>query len=89
MPLYDLHCPECDYVEIDGFYKIDEELPKCPECGTPLSKTCNCTTFELKYDNKKDICDWEGNTSRYWDDYKKQKAEGKNVRIPSLDGDGE
>jgi hypothetical protein len=86
-PLYDLHCSNCDYVKVDEFYKINEKLPKCPKCGKQLSKTCNCTTFKLKYDNKKDICDWNGNTSRYWDIYNKEKAEGKNVRIPSLDGD--
>jgi len=43
--------------------------------------------FDLIYNNATDMVDWDGNTSRYWDDYKKMKAEGKNPRIPKLDGD--
>ena len=43
-------------------------------------------SFKLTYNAQTDICDWDGNRSKYWDDYKKQKAEGKKVRIPKHDG---
>jgi len=34
----------------------------------------------LEYNNKTDMCDWSGNTSHYWDDYKKAREEGKDVK---------
>ena len=45
-------------------------------------------SFKLTYTASKDSCDWDGNSSQYWNDYKKQKSEGKKVRIPKHDGDG-
>lgn len=55
-------------------------LPDCPKCEeedkiTKMAKVMGTTTFELKYDNRKDMCDWDGNTSRYWDDIKKHGGE--------------
>ncbi len=37
-------------------------------------------SFELKYDNKKDMCDWNGETSQYWRAYNDAKARGENVK---------
>jgi hypothetical protein len=41
-------------------------------------------------DNCKDGCTWDNEdctSSQYYNEYKKQKAQGKNIRIPTLDGD--
>ena len=87
MPIYDCYCPECDNIKEDIILKINEECPKCSKCKTQMKRICNCTSFKLIYNNKTDMCDWNGNRSQYWDEYNKQKAQGKNVRISELDGD--
>lgn len=90
MPVYDTKCDKCKKEKEVLTLKISEKLGKC-ECGGKLIKlapSSKSPSFKLVYDNKKDMVDWDGNTSRYWDDYKKQKAQGKNVRIPKFDGDG-
>jgi len=45
-----------------------------------MSKMVSLTSFKLEYNNKTDMCDWSGNTSHYWDDYKKAREEGKDVK---------
>ena len=91
MPLYDLYCTCCDARQIDIFLKVNENLPECSKCGGKMARICGCKSFKLIYDNKKDSCAW-GNegyaSSQYYREFNKQKAEGKNVRIPALDGDG-
>jgi hypothetical protein len=52
-----------------------------------MMRAANTTHFKLKYNPKTDLVDWDGNRSRYWDDYKKMKANGENPRIPALDGE--
>jgi hypothetical protein len=44
-------------------------------------------SFKLVYNPKSDKCDWDGNRTRYWDDYKKMKADGLKPRIPEEDGE--
>jgi len=88
MAIYDYECKKCGIVkEVIQVHDLDERPFDC-ECGGTFSRIFPQTppSFELKYNNKTDMVDWEGNTSRYWDDYKKQKSEGKNVRIPEEDG---
>ncbi len=87
MPIYDLFCPSCGDTQDDIILKMDEVPPVCIACGASMARVCNCHSFELVYNNKTDLCDWAGNTSQYWNEYNKQKAEGKNVRINELDGD--
>lgn len=89
MPIFDLLCKACEHEEIDVIKKADEEV-LCPRCGDPMVHICNKMTFKLSYNNQTDSCGWSNDgyaSSQYWNDYKKQKSEGKNVRIPSLDGD--
>ena len=89
MPVYEYQCCECcDVVERIFFNEVDvlDENCVCGGCMKRIFPT-KAPKFKLVYNNKTDICDWNGNTSRYWDEYKNQKAEGKNVRIPELDGD--
>lgn len=86
--LLDFHCKQCD-----GYFErlidLDKEKTYCEHCHIELDQCFprKSPSFRLKYNNQTDLCDWQGNTSRYWDEYKKMKAEGKNPRIPSLDGE--
>lgn len=78
--LYSLYCKTCDYT-IEELYKYDEEIiHKCPNCKTVLNKETLVGSFELKYDPKKDIVDWDGNTSQYWNAVKEERRKGKNVK---------
>jgi hypothetical protein len=87
MPLYDLFCTneECGHEIIDALLGVKDDLPKCPKCEGETNRKCNCTHYKLDYNNRTDICDWAGNTSRYWDDIKKETSEGKNVVDPNAD----
>ena len=81
MPMYDYSC-SCGYKEEKiVFCCADSQM--CPECGKLMKKEFpKGTRFNLKYDNKKDMCDWDGNTSRYWDDVNKQKKEEGKITVP-------
>ena len=86
---FDVYCPECDHIKKDVMLNTDEILPECPECRetlnkeVPMRKMMGTTSFELKYDNRKDMCDWAGNTSKYWDAIKKEGGEEpKNEKTP-------
>lgn len=78
---FDVFCPECDLVVIDVMLNSDESPPECPMCREKhdkeviMKKMMGTTSFELKYDNRKDMCDWHGNTSRYWEQIKKEGGE--------------
>ncbi len=64
---------------------------KCPVCFDEIAEKIFPTkapSFKLVYNPQTDKVDWDGNRTQYYDAYKKQKAEGKNPRIPKLDGDG-
>lgn len=89
MPLYEYRCDKCGRIKERIFSTEVLFLSKRCDCGGTMGKIfpTKPPSFKLVYDNKNDICDWDGNTSRYWEEYNKQKAEGKNVRIPELDGD--
>jgi putative FmdB family regulatory protein len=80
MPIYDVFCEKCGNVLEDVWMKHNEECGNCPKCGHRLKRVCAAKSFELKYNNKTDMCDWAGNTSQYWKDYKKAKEEGKKVK---------
>lgn len=90
MPLFDFEC-ECGN-EFEYLVMRDGEVVVCPKCDgrNKIKKLSpqSPVNFKLLYDPKIDTVDWDGNTSRYYDEYKKQKKEGKNVRIAQLDGDG-
>ena len=82
MIVVDLFCPECDNRLVDEFIDNNLPEPKCPECNTQMKRLISRMSFELKYDNRKDICDWQGNTSNYWKQIKEDRAAGKNVSEP-------
>lgn len=79
--MYDIYCPECGTTKEDVLVKNDEDpADACEKCGAQMKKVCACGSFELKYDPKKDTTDWSGNTTRYWDDVRKARQEGKDVK---------
>lgn len=83
MPLYTLICEKCSYETEELLPYTEENFGKCPECGKTLKKIVDCTHFKLVTDNKTQSCGWAYNGydhNCYWDDVKKQKAEGKDVR---------
>lgn len=90
MPLNDIECNKCGTKKEYITLSINEKINKNCECGGKFKKIfpTKSPNFKLIYNNATDMVDWDGNTSRYWEDYKKMKAEGKNPRIPKLDGDG-
>lgn len=87
--LHDFECPKCKLI-FEWAIPSDEETAKCPlcfdvDCPKVIIKP---RSFTLKYNPQTDMVDWDGNRSRYWDLYNKEKSEGKDVRIPKHDGDG-
>ena len=91
MPIFDTKCIECGHEQevLVIHDKITKEMVTCSECGGDLEKIVpqKAPKFKLVYDNTKDMVDWDGNTSRYWDSYKEAKARGEDVRIPKHDGE--
>ncbi len=86
---FDIYCPKCELIIKDAMLKRDEPIQFCPDClekdelEVNMRKMMGTHSFELKYDNRKDMCDWNGNTSKYWDDIKKEGGdEPKNPRQP-------
>lgn len=76
MLLVDLFCPECEHEVIDAFINSSEPLPPCDECDCKeMKKKISPVRFELKYDNRTDSCDWDGNSSQYWKDVKEKGGE--------------
>jgi putative FmdB family regulatory protein len=82
MPIYDFEC-SCGY-EFDAIAKTDQKYCKCPECGKKAKVVFpkGAPRFDLKYNPKTDIADWDGNTSQYYRLYNEAKDRGENVRLP-------
>jgi len=81
MPLYEYTCEGCGYYneKLEFGDEANQQHP-CPICERELVRIVSPCTFKLEYNNKTDMCDWRGNTSHYWDEYKKAKAEGNDVK---------
>ena len=75
----DWYCTKCEFIENDEF-RYTDEIYNCPKCQTIMKQLMGKMTFELKYDPKKDLFDWQGNRSQYWSEVKKQRREGKDVK---------
>lgn len=79
----DWECEHCGYI-FEDWTKADVEINTCKKCGHDV---CNkiflkAPNFELKYNPKTDICDWDGNTTQYYRKYNEAKDRGENVRLP-------
>ena len=76
----DIHCnnPDCDFYEEDVFVDTSkDDYGTCAKCGKgKLVRTIgNKLTFELRYNNKTDMCDWDGNSSQFWKGIKEKGGE--------------
>ena len=85
IPIYQYKCTECGYSEEKLVFGDEmEQVYECPECGTFMDKLFPDTMkFKLKFNPKTDKISWgnEGyQRSHYWDEVKKQRAEGKDVK---------
>ena len=85
--LSDLFCDnkECGFIKEDEMVDTSkDDYGVCEKCkkGKMRRMVGNKMTFELKYDNRTNICDWNGNTTKLWDGVKQAQAEGKNVNVP-------
>lgn len=84
MPIFDMECEKCKKkIEVLTF-SVREVINKRCECRGEFKKIfpIKSPNFNLKYDPKKDICDWEGNTSQFYRLYNEAKERGENVRLP-------
>jgi len=85
MPLYQYKCTNCDFdIEKLEFGKEIDNEHLCPDCGSSMTRLFpNTMKFKLKFNPKTDLVSWgnEGyQRSHYWDEVKKQRAEGKDVK---------
>ncbi|KFZ26313.1 MAG: hypothetical protein KQ78_01486 [Candidatus Izimaplasma bacterium HR2] len=79
--IVDIICLDCKIIKEDVRLAYKEEPTEmCPKCGKQMTKKVAFGSFELKYDCKRDCCDWFGETSQYWKAYKEAKARGENVK---------
>lgn len=87
MPIFDFLCEECNN-QFDSIEKQSVKSIKCPKCEGKANRIfpTKGPKFDLKYNPKSDICDWDGNTSQYYRLYNEAKDRGENVRLPE---DGE
>jgi hypothetical protein len=82
MPIYDFYCEECGCEDLDVFCKVTDGMI-CTTCMKPMKKKCNCHSFKLIFNNKTQLCGWAADGyshNAYWDEVKKQRSEGKNVK---------
>ena len=80
-PWCDIVCMDCKVLKEDvrlAYGEQPEEI--CPECGKQMTKKVDFGSFQLKYNNKTDVCDWTGETSQYWKAFNEAKARGENVK---------
>ena len=89
MPVYDFECDNCGH-EFDKLVSHEVSETMCIGCSKTAKRVFprKAPGIELKFNPETDMVDWDGNKSQYWDAYKEQKNEGKDVRIPKHDGDG-
>jgi len=79
--LVDVICWDCHVIKEDVMQR-QGKIPEieCPSCNKPMTKKPAFGSFELKYNNKTDMCDWTGETSQYWTAFNEAKARGEKVK---------
>jgi hypothetical protein len=77
----DIVCNDCRIIKQDVRLAYKEEPEDvCPVCAKQMTKKPDFGSFELKYNNKTDMCDWAGETSQYWKAMNEAKGRGENVK---------
>ena len=86
MPIYDFLC-KCGN-QFDSIEKHDVDTVYCYKCKGNAVRIfpTKPAKFDLKYNPKTDMCDFNGNTSQYYRLYNEAKDRGEKVRLPE---DGE
>ena len=81
--MFDWRCGYCGKI-FESLQKSDMEIITCPKCKGDCLKIfpLKSPTFSLTYNPKKDMVDWDGNRSRYYDEYKAAKSRGERVNLP-------
>jgi len=81
VPIYEYVCGKCNEMveKLEFGYEMDQ-VHSCPKCGSDMKRIVSRNHFKLVYNNKTDFCDWQGNSSLYWKDYKAAKERGENVK---------
>jgi putative FmdB family regulatory protein len=84
MPLFEYRCSVCN--NVDEKLEFGNEMEQehfCSLCDGASNRIVSMGRFELKYNNKTDICSW-GNegyaSSQYWNAYKAARARGEDVK---------
>jgi hypothetical protein len=79
--LCDVVCFDCKVIKEDVRLEYQEEPTDiCPRCSKPMTRKPAFGSFELKYNNKTDMCDWTGETSQYWRSFNEARSRGENVK---------
>ena len=83
MPLYDFECSYCGKC-FESIEKINVKKTWCPFCDRQADRVFpkDAPNFNLKYNPRSDVCDWNGNTSQYYRLYNEAKDRGEKVRLP-------
>jgi putative FmdB family regulatory protein len=83
MIMYDWQCEYCNN-KFEGLHKRRISIVTCPKCGGNSYKIfpTKAPSFNLTYNPKKDMCDWDGNQSQYYRSYNEAKERGEDVRLP-------
>jgi hypothetical protein len=81
--LLDFYCKDCD-IFFEKIIDLEKEKPNCPKCSKVGERSFprKAPSFRLEYNPKKDVCDWDGNTSQFYRLYNEAKERGENVRLP-------
>lgn len=90
MPIYSVKCKKCKKEEEVLTLRVSEKISNC-KCGgkrKKLAPSGKSPSFKLIYNNQTDMVDWNGNRSKYWDDWKKIPFDKRRkYRIPKHDGE--
>jgi putative FmdB family regulatory protein len=83
MPIFDFLCNECGN-QFDSIEKQNVIMLDCPKCKGKAERIfpTKPARFDLKYNPKKDKCDWDGNSSQYYRLYNEAKDRGEKVSLP-------
>lgn len=89
MVLVDLYCDKCGFTLVDKMVDTKESSHGiCEKCGGVFRRKCGFGSFELKYDPRTDSCDFNGNSSQYWNQVREKgsKTRHNGKEEPSKNG---